>query len=124
MNEQQFIAKVHKKLPKTIYRVKFSDRYAGGIPDTWYSGPAGDLWVEYKYQETPGHKPKLSDLQKNWLIDRHAEGRNVACVVGTPEGVIIYEGTDWLNYKQYVLTPFSEYITWIQHKTTCSESQS
>jgi hypothetical protein len=124
MNEQQFIAKVHKKLPKTTYRVKFSDKFVAGIPDTWYSGPAGDLWVEYKYQEAAGHKPKLSDLQKAWLIDRHAEGRSVACVVGTPEGVIIYEGTSWIDYKQYVLTPFTEYIAWIQHKTTCSESPS
>ena len=117
MNEAQFISKVHKKLPKSTYRVKFADRFAAGIPDCWYSGTNGDLWVEYKYQETPGHKPKLSDLQKAWLTDRTFEGRSVACVVGTPEGVIIYEGTDWLHYKSYVLTPFAEYITWIQKQT-------
>lgn len=123
MNEGSFISKVHKKLPKTTYRVKFSDRYASGVPDTWYSGPTGDVWVEYKYQEVPGRKPNLSDLQKSWLIDRHAEGRNVACVVGTPEGVIIYEGTSWLDHKTYAITPFVEYITWIQRKT-CLESPS
>ena len=123
MNEGDFIAKVHKKLPRTTYRVKFSDRYAGGVPDCYYSGNGGDLWVEYKYQEVAGHKPNLSDLQKRWLIDRHAEGRSVACVVGTPSGVIIYEGTDWLNHRQYVLTPFAEYISWIQKKT-CLESPS
>jgi hypothetical protein len=117
MNESGFISKVHKKLPKSTYRVKFSDKFAGGIPDCWYSGSDGDVWVEYKYQETPGHKPNLSDLQKAWLIDRTAEGRNVACVVGTPKGVIIYEGTSWLNYKTYILTPFAEYIIWIQSKT-------
>lgn len=123
MNEQQFISKVHKKLPKSVYRVKFSDRFNAGIPDTWYSGNLGDIWIEYKYQETPGHKPKLSDLQKAWLVDRHAEGRSVACVVGTPKGVIIYEGAEWIHYKSYTIVTFEDYITWIQSKTL-SGSQS
>ena len=118
MNEAGFISKVHKKLPKLIYRVKFSDKFAGGIPDTWYSSDFGDLWVEYKYQEVPGHKPKLSDLQKRWLTERHLEGRSVACVVGTPEGVIVYEGHSWLEYKQFTLITFAEYITWIGTKTS------
>ena len=123
MDEKGFISKVHKKLPRTTYRVKLSDRFAGGIPDTWYSGPKGDLWVEYKYQEVPGHKPNLSDLQKHWLIDRDSEGRNVACVVGTPKGVIVYAGTSWLQYRDYEIIPFADYITWIQTQT-CSESPS
>jgi hypothetical protein len=118
MNESGFISKVHKKLPKSIYRVKFSDKFAGGIPDTWYSGPAGDVWVEYKYQLVPGHKPNLSDLQKAWLTDRTAESRSVACVVGTPEGVIVYEGITWLHYKSYTLLTFEDYIKWIGTKTS------
>ena len=118
MNEQQFISKVHKKLPKLIYRVKFSDKFTAGVPDVWYSGDFGDLWVEYKYQEVPGHKPKLSDLQKSWLLERHLEGRSVACVVGTPSGIIAYEGAEWLQYKSYKLLTFAEYITWIGTRTS------
>ena len=118
MNESGFISKVHKKLPKSVYRVKFSDKFVAGIPDTWYSGDAGDLWVEYKYQEVPGHKPKLSDLQRNWLTERHIEGRSVACVVGTPEGVIVYEGLEYLHHREYKLITFAEYITWIETKTS------
>lgn len=118
MNEAGFISKVHRKLPKTIYRVKFSDKFNAGVPDTWYSGDFGDLWVEYKYQLVPGHKPKLSDLQKAWLTDRATEGRSVACVVGTPEGVIVYKDADWLHYKTYDLITFEDYIKWIGTKTS------
>lgn len=125
MNESQFISKVHKKLSKDIYRVKFSDRYAIGVPDTWYSGPGGDLWVEYKYQEKPGLKPKLSDLQMKWLRERNDENRCVACVVGTPTGVVVYEGASWLDYKSYTLITFDEYLSWIQKMTlTLSTSPS
>lgn len=118
MNEKDFILKVHKKLPRGIYRVKLADKFARGIPDTWYSGSSGDLWVEYKYQEVPGHKPGLSDLQRLWLIGRHEEGRQVACVVGTPKGVIVYEGLSWQEYKDYALLPFTDYITWLCSKTS------
>lgn len=117
MNESKFITKVHKSLPSSVYKVKIADKFARGIPDTWYSGPAGDLWVEYKYQEKLGTKPNLSDLQQKWLVDRCAEGRNVACVVGSESGVAIYEGTSWVNYKSYTPVSFKEYIDWIMSKT-------
>ena len=37
----------------------------------------------------------LSKLQEIWLHDRYVEGRNVAVVVGVPEGGVILRHLDW-----------------------------
>ena len=52
MKEKDFINKVHKKLPKEIYKWKINDPFHGGVPDAFYSGPAGFAFVEYKYTQT------------------------------------------------------------------------
>ena len=49
MREKEFINKIHKKLPKEIYKWKINDPYHGGVPDTFYSGPKGFAFFEYKY---------------------------------------------------------------------------
>lgn len=91
--ENTFISGVHKLLPTTIYRMKTNNPYVAGIPDCYYSGKGGDLWVEYKYvPKLPVKVPvavNLATLQRHWLEGRHAEGRNVAVVVGSPEGALI-----------------------------------
>lgn len=73
--------------------MKTNNPYVAGVPDCYYSGPRGDLWIEYKYvAKLPVKVPvpvDLSKLQRHWLEGRHAEGRNVAVVVGSPEGAIV-----------------------------------
>lgn len=92
--ENRFIHGVHKHLSETLYRVKLNTPYTGGIPDCYYSGDKSELWIEYKYIATlpvrTPTKPDLSGLQKHWLRGRHAEGRNVAVIVGHErDGIIL-----------------------------------
>jgi hypothetical protein len=99
--ETRFYTAVHKRLDKRVYREKMHNPYHGGTPDVWYSGNADDLWVEYKWlAKLPRSAPVvlsrlLSPLQQRWLDQRHAEGRNVAVVLGTPEGAWIMSGKMW-----------------------------
>ncbi len=100
--ENRFIQRVHKKLDKSVYREKMHNVYRGGTPDVWYSGPGGDLWVEYKWIDSVPKSgtivPNLSALQLDWLTKRYAEGRNVLVVVGTPEGAAVISRPDeWKN---------------------------
>ena len=90
MNEAKFTQKVNKSLTNKVYTWKISDRFTSGIPDSYYSGNSGDLWVEYKFLK---RVPKslfllknLSELQKKWLLSRHKEGRPVAVIVGYEDG--------------------------------------
>ena len=74
--------------------------YNGGIADVYYSGPRADLWIEYKFITIPKRpdtqiKIELSELQKNWLKSRHAEGRSVAVVVGSRGGGALFMGDSW-----------------------------
>lgn len=90
--ENRFIKRVHARLPANIYHEKMHNVYRGGTPDVWYSGKGGDLWIEYKWAEKPGKKPPaLSELQKRWLRDRHAEGRRVLVVLGHRAGALVYD---------------------------------
>lgn len=114
MDEHGFIRSVHKKLPQAVHAWKINARFANGVPDTWYSGGGGDLWVEYKYlKKTPVRRftPGLSALQRKWLRDRLEEGRRVAVIVGTPAGACVltdggWEGsvavTEWLSKQEVV----------------------
>ena len=96
--ETTFIKRVHRSL-EGPYAEKNHNGYRGGTPDVWYSGDRGDLWVEYKYlPKLPARKPilpTLSALQAKWLAERAAEGRNVAVIVGTPTGGVIYRSMTW-----------------------------
>lgn len=80
--------------------MKNHNPYNSGIPDCWYSGPGGDIWVEYKFATIPKRgettiKVELSELQKNWLLSRHSEGRNVGVIVGCKEGGVWMPGITW-----------------------------
>lgn len=91
--ENNFIKGVHARLDPSVYRMKTNNPYIAGIPDYYYSGPGGDLWAEYKFiPKLPATVPvkiELSKLQRHWLEGRHAEGRNVAVIVGSPEGALV-----------------------------------
>lgn len=67
----------------------------------WYSGSHKDMWIEYKYiTNVPvksSIKLQLSELQKLWLRDRHAEGRNVAVICGCKQGGVVFTDRDWEN---------------------------
>lgn len=73
MTEHSFIRSIHRKLPKEIYTWKIHDTYAGGIPDAFYAGPAGILFVEYKYVRKSTAKESLkipfeiSPVQVQWF---------------------------------------------------------
>lgn len=88
--ESSFIRGVHKYLPTGLHFEKMNNPYSSGTPDVYYSGPQGDLWVEYKFLPAlavrANNKVNLSELQRMWLHGRHKEGRNVAVIVGCPDG--------------------------------------
>jgi len=98
--ENTFIASIHRLLPGEVYRQKNHNPYNSGIPDCWYSGAEGDLWVEYKYIELPKRDDtvipiNLSELQKNWIRCREAEGRRLGVIVGCKEGGVWFPGESW-----------------------------
>jgi hypothetical protein len=100
VTETSYIQRLHRKLPREIYRWKIRAAFANGIPDCYYSGSSGDLWAEYKYIPTTpkrSYTPKLSPLQKKWLNDRHQEGRAVAVIVGCPAGSTILPDRTWMS---------------------------
>jgi hypothetical protein len=122
--ETTFIAGVHKKLDKRVYHMKNNNQYTGGIADVWYSGHAADLWVEYKYlPRTPSRAPLdpmrlLSPLQQAWLRDRRMENRNVAVIIGCPDGGVVLMDRLWeleLTVKQFttLLRSKEELAEWI-----------
>ena len=76
MREKEFINKVHKALPSSIYKWKINDSYHGGVPDTFYAGPNGHCFIEYKYidqlpaKNTSKVKFNLSPQQRIWLTEQ------------------------------------------------------
>jgi hypothetical protein len=102
--ENNFIKSIHRLLPRELHHEKMHNMYRGGTPDVWYSGIAGDLWIEYKYMKTvPVRKvidpcnsdELLSVLQQNWLRDRYGEGRSIGVIIGCPSGGVIFTGLEW-----------------------------
>lgn len=125
MIESQYTQAVHKHLPKVLYRWKINDSFQGGVADAYYSGTNGDLWVEYKYLKSLPKRlstcitPALRSLQKRWLRDRHSEGRNVAVIIGSPEGSVILSkpsaweaGISCEDFKEQALSK-QEIANWI-----------
>jgi hypothetical protein len=98
--ENQFIQSIHRKLRNTYFE-KNNNPYRSGTADVWYSGNRGDLWVEYKYIEriprSSAILPDLTPRQRRWLNNRHDEGRNIAVILGTPDGGVIYRNKDWIK---------------------------
>jgi hypothetical protein len=86
MNEHGFIKSVHRYLPPDVFIWKIHDTFAGGVPDAFYAGPAGILFVEYKYvkklpaRNTTALKTTLSAQQALWL-DRMVNCKQHAALV-------------------------------------------
>lgn len=106
--ENVFIASVHRLLPPVtlLYRMKNNNDYNSGIADCWYSGPRGDLWIEYKFLELPkrdktiidlvgGKDPMITPLQQQWLAERLNEGRDCWVIVGCKDGGALFKKQQW-----------------------------
>lgn len=102
-----------------VYAWKICDRFTANIADCWYSGPKGDLWVEFKYCKAITKKktvsPRFTKNQIEWLNARSAEGRNVAAIVGTPEGGVVLTNGEWNNNRVELTDPkpYSALVNWI-----------
>ncbi|GIV03836.1 MAG: hypothetical protein KatS3mg015_2666 [Fimbriimonadales bacterium] len=130
--ENRFIGSVHRYLPRT-YAEKMNNPWRTGTADVWYSGERGDLWVEYKYIERIPRSaeilPDLTPRQKRWLNNRFDEGRNVAVVLGTPTGGVIYRNKEWMRPLDHVtlaglIVPRDEIARWIFSQVGTSKCQS
>ena len=125
MNESGFTRYIFKKLPPEIYKLKIRLAQQNGVPDAYFSGPAGDCWVEFKYITAPKREltsitPNLSHLQTDWLNKRFDEGRTVAVVLGSDIGCYIYDIKDWTTpiLKVHLKERNRKYvIEWIIEKT-------
>lgn len=101
--ETSFTQSILRHLPPKplLHREKMNNPYSSGTPDLWFSGIRSDLWIEMKYLPRNPQRgvvaptKLLSELQAEWLRRRHAEGRNVAVIVGCPAGGVILHGNAW-----------------------------
>jgi hypothetical protein len=94
MNEHSFVRSIHNALSPDVYKWKIHDTYTGGVPDAMYAGPAGVLFVEYKYVKSLPKKDdtiirhSLSPLQEQWLT-RMSHSTLVALVLGCEDSALI-----------------------------------
>lgn len=101
--ETRFIRSVHQHLPPEhqFHREKMANPYRSGGGDSWYSGTARDLWIEWKWVDLParpdtlidltrGKKPSLTVLQRDWITNRRREGRHVWLGVGCVKGGVFF----------------------------------
>ena len=124
VREKEFINKVHKHLPKTIYRWKINDPYHGGVPDTFYSGRNDHCFIEYKYTEkiparqTSKLKFNLSPQQRIWLNLQLSN--NIKCyaclaiknqVYVTQDFNLEYKTLEEFNDQSITFDSFIEFIT-------------
>lgn len=121
MNESGYIRSVNKYLPDAVYHWKIATQFNNGIPDCYYSGNTRDLWIEWKYVRTTRKlpdsiKPALSTLQNQWLNKRLTEGRNVAVIVGTDHGCLLFLNKAWERSKSTAsLLSKKECASWIEN---------
>ena len=94
VNETGFIKKVNKSLSTNIYKWKINDPYHGGVPDVYYSGPAGMCFVEYKYKPKLPARPSskldfgLSKQQELWLTNQVKNQVSVYVLAGCENKVV------------------------------------
>ena len=124
MNEHSFIKSVHRYLPSDFFKWKIHDTYTSGVPDTFYAGPAGILFVEYKYvknlpkKDSTCVKTTLSYLQIQWLNRMVEFNQNAALVIGCEDTAVILTNKEWVNdltKKEYLerAIPRKHVATWI-----------
>jgi hypothetical protein len=99
LNEHGFIKAVHRHIPSEVYRWKIHDTYTGGVPDAFYCGPAGSLWVEYKYIKLPKRKTTVvtfgtSELQRIWLTRMALYGQTTLLAIGWQQSAQVFYGSN------------------------------
>jgi len=110
MTEHDFIRAIHKKLPSSVYRWKIHDTFTGGIPDAFYMGPAGAVFIEYKYAKKLPARPstplpiKVSGNQLAWLNKALNCAVKPAVVIGHLNDAVIIEKnfTESITKEYYV----------------------
>jgi len=112
--ESNFIARVHRRLDKDVYKQAMGLTSTNGTPDYYYEGPHGCKWIEYKwYPEKPGtidlcnpkKKPHLSALQRLWLNRAIINNVDAFVVAGYPGGCFILKQGIWNKVIQ-LTNPF------------------
>lgn len=132
MNEHGFIRSVHRQVVDSVYKWKINDPYQGGVADCYYSGPSGDLWLEYKYLKSLPKRSEtlvkfgLTAQQTLWLNQRHAEGRRVGLVVGSPQGHCIFVERAWnepISMSDFIRSAVAtkEVAAYIEKHTTTAD---
>ncbi len=126
MNEHSFVRSIHNALSPDVYKWKIHDTYTGGVPDAMYAGPAGVLFVEYKYvkslpkKNTTAIRHSLSALQCAWL-ERMKVSSPVALILGIEDSALIIVDDFSANiYKsRYVeqSIPRKQVAEWIYSQT-------
>tara|TARA_R110001592_G_scaffold125448_3_gene335506 strand:- start:604 stop:1005 length:402 start_codon:yes stop_codon:yes gene_type:complete len=111
MREKEFINKVHKALPSSIYKWKINDPYHGGVPDTFYAGPNGHCFIEYKYidqlpaKNTSKVKFNLSPQQRIWLTEQAVNNLFTYAVLASGDQVYV---TEDFTIKDLTVKKFNE----------------
>jgi hypothetical protein len=107
-----------------VYKWKINDPYHGGVPDAFYSGPAGFCFVEYKYKESLPKKGSskikinLSEQQRIWL--RRAQDHNLRAftVFASGNDVCILTNPNiphlCVNGFKRIANPFEDYIAFLE----------
>ena len=102
MNESSFIKSIHRYLPSDLLTWKINDTFAGGVPDAFYAGNGGLLFVEYKYRpKFPARGSSLMGFglrpqQVEWLNNLKSRGINTAVMAGCQDLVLITSTYDTL----------------------------
>lgn len=130
MKESQLIAAINRPLVGVYTHSNTgASMSTNGLPDRYYDGIAGDLWVEYKMLR---HMPRsgivvgeYSALQLHWMKRRFVNSGNVPNVVGIvglPNKTAVIQRTpsEWEEGSHVDLArPRKEVSIWIQE--VCSD---
>ena len=106
MNEHSFIRSIHTNMSSDMFVWKIADKYQGGVPDTYYSGPFGYMYIEYKYiqnipkRSTTKIKVALTELQRSWLRKAQSHNHLAYTVIGSSAGVYIIANLDLMYVTQ------------------------
>jgi hypothetical protein len=71
------------------------------VPDAFYGGPNGVLWIEYKFlqklpiRDTTQIKVNLSPLQVNWLTQLSECHQNAVAIVAIGANAVILRAPFW-----------------------------
>jgi|TARA_B100000073_G_scaffold345549_1_gene354866 hypothetical protein len=113
VNETGFIKKVNRSLSTNIYKWKINDPYHGGVPDVYYSGPAGMCFVEYKYKPKLPARPSskldfgLSKQQELWLTNQVKNQVSVYVLAGC-EDKVVKVSNNFAKVNEYTKETFLE----------------